>query len=250
MSGLGMDSATTLMQAGGEGGGVGGSGAVDGGGAGGSDGAVGSSGGGTPPLPMRYAGGDEDTLLQLTHASLDVPACTDFVTLPTTGATSLFIGTTRDNFGGKCVTRLEYEAYAPMALREMAAVCSSARARWSLPRIAILHRLGVVPVREASVVIAVSSAHRHDSLVAVQYLIDTLKARVPIWKKEWYADDTGAWKANAEARVAVPPPPPTGMQGGGGGGAEGPAAAGAASGGGSGDGAGGAGGTNHAATSP
>jgi hypothetical protein len=65
-----------------------------------------------------------------------------------------------------------------------------------------------VPVREASVVIAVSSAHRHDALVALQYLIDTLKARVPIWKKEWYADDTGAWKANAEARVVARDPAP------------------------------------------
>lgn len=194
---------------------------VDGAGPGHSGCGGGASGtsGEAPPAPERHTGGDADTLLELTYAPLDVAACTDFVTLPTTGATSLFIGTTRDNFGGKCVTRLEYEGYAPMALREMGAVCASARARWALPRIAILHRLGVVPVRDASVVIAVSSAHRHDALVAVQYLIDTLKARVPVWKKEWYADDTGAWKANAEARVATPGPVQAGSGGGSDGGA-------------------------------
>jgi molybdopterin synthase catalytic subunit len=179
----------------------------------GASGASGDNGAGTG-LPLVVAptptctGGDGDTLLQLTHAPLDVAACLDFVTLPSTGASTLFVGTTRDNFGGRAVVRLEYEAYAPMALRELAALCAGARTRWALPRVAILHRLGAVPVREASVVIAVSSAHRHDALVALQYLIDTLKARVPIWKKEWYADDTGAWKANAEARVVARDPAP------------------------------------------
>ena len=66
-------------------------------------------------------------------------------------------------------------------------------------------------MREASVVIAVSSAHRAEALSALSYLIDTLKARVPIWKKEWYADESGQWKENAEAKartaVVAPPPP-------------------------------------------
>ena len=156
---------------------------------------AGLSSGAVPPTPPT------DTTVHLTTSVLDVTACADLVTVDATGATALFVGTTRDNFAGKAVTRLEYEAYEPMALKEMAAIADAARTKWTLARIAIVHRLGVVPVREASVVIAVSSAHRREALEALQFLIDTLKARVPIWKKEWYADETGAWKENAEAKA-------------------------------------------------
>jgi molybdopterin synthase catalytic subunit len=96
----------------------------------------------------RWEGGDADTWLLLTHEPLDVTACSDFVTLDATGATCLFLGTTRDSFAGRVVGRLEYEAYGPMALKVLAAICADARSRWALPRIAVLHRLGAVPVRE------------------------------------------------------------------------------------------------------
>ncbi len=91
-----------------------------------------------------------------------------------------------------------------MARKELFAICDLARSKWTLSRIAVFHRLGEVPVREASVVIAVSSSHRRESIEALHFLIDTLKARVPIWKKEWYEDDSGLWKANAEAGIHVP----------------------------------------------
>ena len=90
-----------------------------------------------------------------------------------TGATSIFVGTTRDNFAGKVVVRLEYEAYEQMAAKEMAKLCSELRQRWpSIHRIAVHHRLGVVDVTEASVVIAVSSPHRKESLevISLQHL--------------------------------------------------------------------------------
>ncbi|KAI9025692.1 Molybdopterin synthase catalytic subunit [Hyaloraphidium curvatum] len=115
------------------------------------------------------------------------------------GAISLFEGTTRDTFGGRRVLRLEYEAYVPMALKEMMKLCSEARERWpELVHVAVDHRIGVVPVREPSVVIAVSSPHRRDAIAACEWLIDELKARVPIWKKEWYEGEDSAWKMNAE----------------------------------------------------
>lgn len=141
----------------------------------------------------------EDILL-VTHSPLDIGYISASVTAPSTGATSLFVGTTRDNFEGKKVVKLEYEAYQPMAIKELKKLCDELRSKWSsIHRIAIHHRLGEVKVTEASVVIAVSSPHRADSLEAVQHCIDRLKATVPIWKKEIYEEETGGeWKENKE----------------------------------------------------
>ena len=104
-------------------------------------------------------------LIQITNNKLDVAAISASVTAQCTGATSLFVGTTRDNFQGKKVLRLEYEAYEGMARKELEKLCQEVRSKWpTVHKIAIHHRLGVVEVTEASVVIAVSSPHRQDSL--------------------------------------------------------------------------------------
>ena len=118
--------------------------------------------------------------------------------MSSTGATSLFIGTTRDSFDNKKVLKLEYEAYEPMAIKELHKICDNVREKLSLGNICILHRLGEVPIGEASVIIAVSSVHRKESLDAVSFIIDTLKETVPIWKKEVYEDGKPEWKANKE----------------------------------------------------
>jgi len=125
------------------------------------------------------------------------------VTSPNCGAISTFIGTTRDNFEDKKVMLLEYEAYEPMAITEIKKICSGIRDKWPVEHIAIYHRLGIVPVSEASVYVAISSVHRQESLDAVSYAINALKASVPIWKKEVYETEDGtvpdsSWKANAE----------------------------------------------------
>uniref|UniRef100_G1KHA4 Molybdopterin synthase catalytic subunit n=1 Tax=Anolis carolinensis TaxID=28377 RepID=G1KHA4_ANOCA len=117
---------------------------------------------------------------------------------PCCGAVSLFIGTTRNHFEGRKVIQLDYEAYAPMAEAELKKICADIRLKWpSVKHIAIHHRLGSVPISEASVMVAISSPHRTESLEAVQYCINTLKATVPIWKKEVYEDDS-SWKENKE----------------------------------------------------
>lgn len=134
----------------------------------------------------------------LTSSPLDLSSISGSVTHPSTGATSLFVGTTRDNYRGRQVVRLEYEAYEPMARREMARLVAEVRARWKVHGVAVHHRLGVVAVTEPSVVIAVSAPHRREALEAVQFAIDKLKATVPIWKKEVYADGDPAWKENQE----------------------------------------------------
>ncbi|CAK1547463.1 unnamed protein product [Leptosia nina] len=139
--------------------------------------------------------------IKLTFDKLLIDDISDLVVHDSCGAVSIFVGTTRDNFEGKKVIRLEYEAYEPMALKAMKSICDEVRNRWpSVYGIAIYHRLGAVPCKEASVVIAVSSPHRRDSLDAVSHCIDSLKANVPIWKKEIYEDSEPVWKENVECR--------------------------------------------------
>merc|ERR1712189_102538 len=96
------------------------------------------------------------------------------------------------------VIKLEYEAYEPMAIKELKKICAEVRKNMSVERICIVHRIGEVPIGEASVLVAVSSVHRKESLEAVQVIIDSLKATVPIWKKEVYDEGDPEWKSNKE----------------------------------------------------
>lgn len=124
-----------------------------------------------------------------------------YIASPEAGAISTFIGVTRNNFQGKEVLKLEYEAYEPMALKKMMSLCSEVHTKWpDVIKIGIAHRVGRVVVGEPSVVIAVSSAHRKASLEACAWAIDELKATVPIWKKEFFADGS-IWKENEECRI-------------------------------------------------
>ncbi|XP_051039035.1 molybdopterin synthase catalytic subunit isoform X1 [Phodopus roborovskii] len=137
-------------------------------------------------------------IIQFTAEKLSVDEVSHLVISPLCGAVSLFVGTTRNNFEGKKVISLEYEAYLPMAENEIRKICSDIRQKWPVRHIAVFHRLGLVPVSEASTIIAVSSAHRAASLEAVSYAIDSLKAKVPIWKKEIYEESASSWKRNKE----------------------------------------------------
>jgi molybdopterin synthase catalytic subunit len=105
---------------------------------------------------------------------------------PAAGGTTLFLGTTRDENEGRVVEQLEYEAYEAMAVREMCRIAADIAGRWQVVAVAMVHRVGVVSVGEASVAVAVSAAHREEAFAACRYGIDTLKSTVPIWKKEYY----------------------------------------------------------------
>ncbi|KAG2219742.1 hypothetical protein INT45_007781 [Circinella minor] len=115
----------------------------------------------------------------------------------TAGAIATFSGLTRDTFEGKKVIQLDYEAYIPMATKVLEGLIKEAREKWILKHIAIYHRIGTVPVGQVSVIVAVSSAHRREGLRATEYLIDHLKDRCPIWKKEMY-EDGSVWKGTCE----------------------------------------------------
>eukprot|EP01118_Nematostelium_gracile_P012637 TRINITY_DN4647_c0_g1_i1.p1 TRINITY_DN4647_c0_g1~~TRINITY_DN4647_c0_g1_i1.p1 ORF type:complete len:155 (-),score=41.05 TRINITY_DN4647_c0_g1_i1:70-534(-) len=136
--------------------------------------------------------------VEISKTELDLKKISDLVADPSAGAISTFSGTTRNYFEGKKVVSLSYEAYDPMALKEMQKICTVVRSKWQVIGVAIFHRIGLVPIGESSVIIAVSSAHRKESLEAVQFAIDELKAKVPIWKRELYDDNTSSWKENKE----------------------------------------------------
>ncbi|CAK8679025.1 molybdopterin synthase catalytic subunit 1-like [Clavelina lepadiformis] len=139
------------------------------------------------------------TDILITKEKLDAQAAIDKVSSEYCGANSIFIGTTRDIQNGRHILKLEYEGYELMAKKEMLKICDKMRKSWpEIKHIVMWHRLGSVPVKEASVIIAVSSPHRIDSMSATQQCMDTLKAVVPIWKQEVYTDGTKEWKENKE----------------------------------------------------
>lgn len=125
-------------------------------------------------------------MFEIVDEPIDAAAVTARVASPAAGAVCTFVGTTRDHNDGRRVLRLEYEAYPDMAIAEMRKIGDTARQRWSIEKIAITHRIGVVPIGEASVVIAVSAGHRKAAFEACHFAIDRLKEVVPIWKKEHY----------------------------------------------------------------
>ncbi|XP_008333978.1 molybdopterin synthase catalytic subunit [Cynoglossus semilaevis] len=143
---------------------------------------------------------EQRNVLKLCHDRLSVQEVVDAVNSDSCGATAVFIGTTReDEVNGRKVVGLEYEAYKLMAQTEFVKVCADIREYWpAVVHICVHHRLGWVKVGEASVVMAISSPHRHDSHQAIQHCISQLKAKIPIWKKEVYDTQEVSWKENSE----------------------------------------------------
>ena len=111
------------------------------------------------------------------------------------GAVLLFVGTVRDRNDGRAVGHLEYESYEAMAERTLELIVAEARARWDVGEVRVAHRIGRLEIGEASVVIAVASPHRDAAYEASRYVIEELKKRVPIWKREGYLDGPSEWLA-------------------------------------------------------
>src|SRR5581483_3089575 len=108
------------------------------------------------------------------------------------GAVALFVGTVRNHHDGKAVTRISYSAFKEMAVKEFASIAAEASAKWKIGAVHIAHRTGELKIGDASVVIAVSAAHRAEAFEACRHAIEALKKVAPIWKEEFY--ETGkAW---------------------------------------------------------
>jgi len=123
---------------------------------------------------------------RLSAEPLSLDAVVDEVRSPQAGAIATFTGTTRVRSRGRTVLHLDYEAYEEMAEQVMTQIAEELKGRYDLCEIAIHHRTGRADIGEASVMIAVSAPHRQDALAACKDAIDTLKSRVPLWKKEFY----------------------------------------------------------------
>lgn len=108
------------------------------------------------------------------------------------GGVATFVGVVRDHHGGRKVLRLEYSAYPEMAERECGRIVDEARQRWPC-RVALRHRVGALVIGDVAVAIAASAAHRGEAFEACRYVIEELKRRVPIWKREYFADGSVAW---------------------------------------------------------
>jgi molybdopterin synthase catalytic subunit len=136
--------------------------------------------------------------IDLTGQALDLEKVLDFIARPgepSVGGVNCFLGITRGETSttGSSLLALDYESYAEMATAHMHRLAEQAGQRWRILRLALLHRVGRVAVGEPSIVIAVATPHRAEAFDACRWLIDTLKAEVPIWKREVWADGPGDW---------------------------------------------------------
>ena len=151
-----------------------------------------------PPV----SGGDR-TRARLVEGTIDVEALRTETGHDSCGAVTLFIGSARDHHGGRAVTGLAYSAYRRMAVVSLERIARELEAATPGLRLGIVHRLGEVPVGEASVAIAAASPHRDAAFTAARAALERLKRETPIWKRETYADGSSTWREE-EPLVAAP----------------------------------------------
>ena len=132
-------------------------------------------------------------MVELTDSAIHLTRILNSVQSNDAGAVVLFLGTTRETTNGRKTESLDYECYREMAESELRKLEISARERWPIQECQITHRLGHLELGEASVAVAVSTAHRADAFEAAKWLIDTVKEVVPIWKRENWADGSSEW---------------------------------------------------------
>ncbi|KAF4345984.1 molybdopterin synthase catalytic subunit [Fusarium beomiforme] len=144
---------------------------------------------------------EQDCYVALTHYHLNAQAIMDRVRSPSAGAIVLFAGTTRDNFAGKPVKELQYTAYHPRALKSMMAIAKDVRDKHGLHGVAMIHRLGAVPIAEESILIAVSSPHRQAAWRAGEEALEECKSKVEVWKREEFEGEGGVWRANRDGAM-------------------------------------------------
>lgn len=137
---------------------------------------------------------NNDLWIEISDAPVDAGAATAMVGDLTHGASTLFLGVVRNLNHGRPVEAVSYEAYTPLALGTFSQICSEAKTKWGpTMKIGLIHRIGRLQVGEISVLIAVGTPHRDEAYQASRYIIEELKTRAPIWKKEHYHDGESEW---------------------------------------------------------
>ncbi len=130
--------------------------------------------------------------MYLTRSPIQLGSLIAEVAAPDRGGIATFLGTVRDHHGGRAVRALSYSAYEPMAEAVSVEIVAEATARWPV-RVALQHRLGDLTLGDVAVAVAVAGGHRDEVFAACRYVIEELKRRVPIWKREIFADGTTEW---------------------------------------------------------
>lgn len=138
----------------------------------------------------------------LTNMPIDIPALLSTLRNPLTGGLVMFSGEVRNINKGKDVVFLEYEAYEPMARKKIAEIVHDALMKWKLNNALCVHRIGKLDITDCAVVVITCSVHRAEAYEANRYIIDRVKAEVPIWKNEHFTDGTNEWGANSECKCA------------------------------------------------
>jgi molybdopterin synthase catalytic subunit len=138
----------------------------------------------------------EGSRLYLSEQPVDLTTLIAAVQSPERGGIACFLGTVRNHHGGRDVVRLEYSAYAPMVEAECARIVAEAESRWNVA-VSLRHRIGRLEVGDAAVAVVAASAHRDEAFIACRHVIEELKRRVPIWKREYFADGSVEWVAAA-----------------------------------------------------
>ena len=143
----------------------------------------------------------------LTRSTISLDALLAEVSSAACGGTCVFLGTVRDGPDEHGVTAIEYSAYEEMVEAEFARLVADADARWPEARIAVRHRLGTIPSGEASIAIAVAAPHRAEAFEACRFVIEEVKRRIPIWKKELRVDGSATWVDPSGRPTSSPPVP-------------------------------------------
>ena len=134
----------------------------------------------------------EADVAYLTSDPIVLEQLLDSVRSPSRGGLACFLGAVRDHHGDRKVLRLDYSAYVPMAEAELARIVAEAESRWDVA-VAVRHRIGSLGIGDTAVAVAAASGHRDEAFVACRYVIEEVKRRVPIWKREYFADGTVEW---------------------------------------------------------
>ncbi|KAL4951042.1 Molybdopterin synthase catalytic subunit [Aspergillus filifer] len=136
--------------------------------------------------------------LELTYHHLSPETALNFISSPDSGANILFLGTTRSTFNNRAVSQLSYTTYPSMALKSLRSIAENAVKKYGLGGVYIAHRLGIVPVKEASIVVAVGAGHRGEGWKGAEGILEEVKERVEVWKREEFVDGGMEWRANQE----------------------------------------------------
>lgn len=150
-----------------------------------------------PPV----SGGNTTPAFAVTTEPLDPAPLVALVSAPHCGAVVTFSGTVRDHFGSRATARLEYEAYAEMAISVLADIANDAKQRFAISDVAIYHRIGILDIGETAVLVVVAAAHRGPALEATGWIMDRIKDIAPIWKKEHWVDGAQEWIGHEKDRT-------------------------------------------------